>query len=248
MRKLSLSARKNPATARLIIILSFIIVTLLAVFTGTLLRSAGISIPPYYLGIVIVVYLLTVLVYPRKIYGVMFTLKWNYTNRKISDGFLALSTYLMLLILSNNDFSQINYIQSAVAAPTSVLPGDSTVKKYQTIREFSKSMKDEDGNQLKWKQKKKLLKEQVKAIRKADDLSRGNKTLLIIVSVLVALGLLVLLTGLACNLSCNGSEAAAIILGVGGAALVVFLLIVVLRSIDRKYRKSREKPVEPPAM
>jgi hypothetical protein len=50
-------------------------------------------------------------------------------------------------------------------------------------------------------------------------------------SVAVALGLLYLIAALACNLSCAGSDIAAVIVGVGGAGLVIFLLIVVIRKI-----------------
>ena len=85
---------------------------------------------------------------------------------------------------------------------------------------------------------------QFKAIRKP----RMTRSVpwLIILSVLVALGLVLLVTSLACELSCNGSEAAAVVLAIGGTALVVFLLIVVLKSLNRKYKKSKEKEVEMP--
>ena len=86
-----------------------------------------------------------------------------------------------------------------------------------------------------------MLKTQLKEIRKADDMSKGEKVALIILSVIVALGLLALVGSAACTLSCNGSDAAALIVAIGGTALVVWLLISVIRRINSKTRKKRSK-------
>ena len=87
--------------------------------------------------------------------------------------------------------------------------------------------------------KKKLLKEQLRAIKKSGEISKGGKVALIILSVIVALGLLYLVAALACNISCSGSEGGAIILAVGGTALVIFLLVITLRAILGKKKKPK---------
>lgn len=102
-------------------------------------------------------------------------------------------------------------------------------------------MKDANGKQLSWKERKKLLKAQVRAIKKADDLSNGAKVALIFLSALVALGLLFLVAALACDLSCSGSGAAAVLVGLAGTALIALLLVVVIRAILGKKRK-KPKP------
>jgi hypothetical protein len=57
--------------------------------------------------------------------------------------------------------------------------------------------------------------------------------------VLVAIGLIFLALGLACNLSCNGHDGGAVLVGVGGTALVIFLFIIAIRSIYPGKRKKR---------
>jgi hypothetical protein len=126
---------------------------------------------------------------------------------------------------------------------TKIVPGDSSLTSYKSIREFSASIRDKEGKLLKWKERKNLLKEQVRSIKKADTLSEGGKAGLIVLSVLVAIGLLALVAGLACNLSCNGSEGAAALVGIGGTALIIFLLFLVIKGI-KKNRKVSEKTPE----
>ncbi|MGH2564923.1 MAG: hypothetical protein ACRDE5_10435, partial [Ginsengibacter sp.] len=114
---------------------------------------------------------------------------------------------------------------------------DSIKKSYKSFSEFSASMKDKDGNQLKWKERRKLLKEQVREIKKSNELSKGDKIFLTILSVIIASGLLILVASLACNLSCNGSGAAAVAVGLGGAALIFFLFTLAMRGIHGKKKK-----------
>jgi hypothetical protein len=67
-------------------------------------------------------------------------------------------------------------------------------------------------------------------------------------SVVVAIGLIYLVAALACSLSCNGSDAAALIVGIGGAALVAFLLIIAIRAITGKKKKKviiQDQPEKP---
>ncbi|MEI9943660.1 MAG: hypothetical protein WDN26_05510, partial [Chitinophagaceae bacterium] len=121
-----------------------------------------------------------------------------------------------------------------------LLPKDSTLSTYKNVAAFTASMKDENGKTLKWKERKKLLKAQVKEIKKSKELSNGAKAGLIILSSIIALGLLALILGLACDLSCSGADGLAILVGVGGTALIVFLLVLTIRSITGKKRKRKQ--------
>lgn len=171
-----------------------------------------------------------------------------YVRQKTCDGLLAASTFCMIVCLSNQPGEIFNYSASVNAAVpvNSYLPKDSTVvKKHKSIAGFAASLKDESGKSLVWKEKKKLLKEQVRAIKSNKEMSRGSKVALIILSVLVAAGLLALVLALACDLSCNGSEAAAILVGVGGTALIVFLLLVAIRAITGRKKKSKIGKAKP---
>jgi len=61
-------------------------------------------------------------------------------------------------------------------------------------------------------------------------------------AVIVALGLAALVGALACELSCNGSEGAALLVGIGGTALIIFLLIITIRAIKRGKKEPKEAP------
>jgi hypothetical protein len=150
----------------------------------------------------------------------------------------------MVLLVGNYHTSDTKIFSTlgAVIPANSTLPDDSTVKTYKSFTAFSESLKDETGKSLKWKEKKKLLKEQVKGIQKAADLSPEGKIALIILSVLVALGLILLVAALACSLSCGGSSGAAILVGLGGTGLVILLLTLAIKGINGK-KKKEEKPV-----
>jgi hypothetical protein len=49
---------------------------------------------------------------------------------------------------------------------------------------------------------------------------------------LIAVGLIGLVAALSCNLSCSGSEAAALLLLIFGTGLIIFLLVKVIKRIN----------------
>ena len=111
-----------------------------------------------------------------------------------------------------------------------------------TISAFYHSLKDENGKYLKWKERKVLLKQQLRSIRRADEMSKGAKIVLTVLSILVALFLIGLVLALACSLSCDGSVAGAILVGVGGTALVILLFVLAIRAINGHKRRNKPKP------
>ena len=123
------------------------------------------------------------------------------------------------------------------------MPKDSSAVTYKSIAAFSTSLKDENGNRLKLKERKRLLKTQIHAIKNAKSISTGGKIALIVLSVVLAFGMVFLISALACSLSCGGAEAGVILLGLGGSILFAFLLVITIRSITGK-RKKRLKDKE----
>ena len=65
-----------------------------------------------------------------------------------------------------------------------------------------------------------------------------------ILAIVAALGLLLLVGALACELSCNGSDAAAIIVGVLGTAAVVIGFVAVMKAIQRKNQRRQQEKTE----
>ena len=70
--------------------------------------------------------------------------------------------------------------------------------------------------------------------KKAD----AEQVALIILACIAAVGLLYLVMALACTLSCNGSDAAAVIVAILGLAGIIWGLIAVIRAINRKKTKT----------
>lgn len=248
MRKTSIWAKTHKWPARFIIIGSFIILNALGIFCGILLNDLNISLTTAFLLFFLGIYILGVLLYPAKwMKGKILSSTAFYIRKKSCDFILAAAAFGMFIYLGNHPekiFQGYPSLNAAIVINPS-LPKDSITKGYKSISAFSASMKDKDGNQLKWKERKKLLKEQVRGIKKSNDLSKGQKTFLIILSVIVALGLLFLVASLACSLSCNGSDALAVIVGLGGTALIVFLFVLVMRSIQGKKKKKSSSQPQP---
>lgn len=234
MRKISSWAKLHPVSAQIIIVSSFLVLNILGYSTGLLLRETGISLPFITILFFICLYAVGFIAYPFKVKRTRRRVTpVQYLQQKTCDLLLAGSSFLMIVYFGNHREVLFRYSLpfTKAMASTPVLPRDSVSKTYKSIADFSVAMKDAGGKMLHWKERKKILKEQVRAIKKADDLSAGAKAGLIILSVAVALGLIYLIAALACNLSCGGSDVAAVIVGIGGTGLVIFLLVVVIRKI-----------------
>ncbi|MDX1938599.1 MAG: hypothetical protein SFU21_15875 [Flavihumibacter sp.] len=242
MKSISIWARHNKWQARFAITISWILLTLIGLYLGLVIREFNFMLPMSVLVSSIVAFLMTFLLYPLK-YQRKEKKSSFYAWQKNSDFVVATASFIMIIYIANKPETLLSGYQSGLAAVTSEIsfPIDSAHRTYMSIKDFNSSMKDADGKLLKWKERKKLLKSQIKAIRKADDMSKSKKTALIILSVIVAMGLLLLVSSAACTLSCNGSGAAALIVGIGGTALVVWLLIVVIRRIKSKTQKKQIK-------
>jgi hypothetical protein len=245
MKRISLWARQHVLASRIIIICSFTLLTVLGIVTGRLVDSIGFSFSSTLIMVVIAIFFIGVLAYPDKyLKGKKLKPAVFYVRQKTCDFLLAASTFCMIVYFSNQPGQLFNYSNPLSAAvPASIpIPKDSTLKTYKTLAAFTASLKDENGKGLKWKEKKKLLREQIKAIKKSD-MSDGGKVALIILSVLVAAGLLALVAALACDLSCNGAEGAAVLVLIGGIVVVGLLLILVIRAITGKKRKRKEPAI-----
>ena len=84
---------------------------------------------------------------------------------------------------------------------------------------------------------------QVRAIKRSKEPSTAGKVALILLSVIVAMTLVVGLVFLSCAISCNGgSGALSWIVLLGGTALIVFLLVVVIRRILGVKKKKIKDP------
>jgi hypothetical protein len=247
MKKISYWAKDHKQEARIAIVICYVLLNSLAIISGYLLQQAGVLLLPVFLICCFAVFIIAVMVYPSKYRkGLSLSSSAFYNLQKTCDWVIVSCTFCMIFYLSNrpeNLFRFYPKVNAIIINPTSK---DNAGEPYKSISNFSSSLKDKDGNLLKWKERKKLLKEQVRSIKKDKELSKGAKTLLIILSVIAAAGLFFLVAALSCNLSCSGYDAAAVLVGVGGTALIIFLLVFAIRAITGKKgkgKKTSEKPL-----
>jgi hypothetical protein len=240
MKKISWWAKNHKLSARILIVASFICLNALAFVTGQFLNQLGILFSQAFLFGCFFIFLVAFIAYPlKKQKGKKARPSWYYRLQKSCDFILAASTFCMIVCLSNQPEKLFQFYPKIKASAIAFPVKDTTVKHYKPIGKFNSSLKDGKGNQLKWKERKKLLREQVREIKKDHNLPKGEKIALIILSALIAAGLLMLVAALSCNLSCNGYGAAAAIVGIGGTALVIFLLVLAIRAINGKKRKRK---------
>ncbi len=241
MKHLSIWAHRHHWPARFLMTTVWITLFFLAIISGASLMKQNILLSPAVFSTLVVVFLLVVLFYPFRQQRKTIKASLYYRWQKSCDFLLAFCSFGMVLFAANQPgilFQQNGSLYAATTSPVS-LPKDSSAKKFLPIKEFSKKMYDADGKLLKWKEQKNMLKQQVKAIKSSPGMSKAGKTMLTILAVLAALGLLLLVTALACNLACNGSGAAAVLVGAAGAGLVVFLLVLTIRAIYGKKKRKK---------
>jgi membrane protein implicated in regulation of membrane protease activity len=247
IKQLSFWAKKHKWASRFIIVFSFIIMNALGIVTGFLFDSLNVTLSSLILFASVLIFLLAWFKYPsRKKTTNTFEKDRSYVIQKTCDLVLIGSTFLMFVFFGNRQTSQVNYFVLTSSANTFSVPKDST-KTYKSLEEFKKMMKDENGKPLKLKERKKLLKQQIRAIKNADDMSDGGKVALIILCVLLAIVLAYGVAALSCSLSCSGAEGAAVVVAILGAAGIVFLTIFLIRGIVRKSKKSKSKEIKPDA-
>ena len=240
MKKISIWARHHKSQARIILIISFIILNILAVIVGRLFFQSEINFGNGFLMGSFIGLIAIAIIYPsKKLKGSIINNSAYYFMQKSCDFMLAACTFCMLICISNRPENIFQFYPKLNAFAITIFHKDTTAERYKSITDFYNSLKDKNGNILKWKERKKLLKEQVKTIKKDNELSKGAKTTLIILSCLAAVGLFLLVASLSCSLSCGGSDAAAVLVGIGGTALIIFLLVLVIRSINGKKRKKK---------
>jgi hypothetical protein len=239
MRKISIWAKWHKWPARLLLVLSILLLNITGIVTGLMLNKLGLLLPASIFFLFLLLYFAAFILYPSRSQRKKLQPAVFYRRQKTCDMLLAAAAFCMFICISNDADPVKTWFSNfpAAAASTPLAVTDSSLKTVKPIAAFVNSLKDENGKLLKWKERKKLLKEQVRAIKNSGEMSKGEKTLLIILCVVVALGLLFLVAGLACNLSCSGSDGAALLVGLGGSALIIFLAIIAIKAITGKRKK-----------
>ncbi len=230
MKKISLWASKHPWQSRFLIVLIYLALNFIGLVAGDVLFSSHLIIPADSIYVTSIIFLLAILLYPQK------KNKHRYTNfykrQKLTDFILASTSFLLIISfgnhyntthpLTNSPFHSLYAIANS-PVPATVLPFKHFTKEKPVIKK-KKGIKN-------LKQK---LRDNIRLLRKEYKSStNGEKTALIVLAILVAAGLLLLLAALACNISCAGSEGAAVVVALLGTGLIIFLLVRVIKRLKR---------------
>ena len=236
MKQISYWAKNHVWQSRLLIILIYTMLNILGIFTGKMLNEINIIIPKLYFIIFTVSIIALWIYYPER-GNINSSIKPSYFFRKLFDFSLGAVTFLMIIYVGNK--WQNLFIESNTATASFIVPHskDSAIYNNHLIKNFITTINSNDVNKLTQRQKFRLLKDQIKVIKKDKGTSKAGKTLLIILSVVIAIALLFGLAALSCNIACAGSEGLAWVIAIGGTFLIVFFLARIIKRISRPSAK-----------
>lgn len=241
MKKISYWAKNHIWQSRLLIILIYILLNVNGIFTGKLLNEVNVIIPGIYFIVCIIFTIVLCIFYPERNAKPGVSSSALYLRRKLFDFSLGAVTFLMIIYAGNNWKNLFAKSESAQASNIIHVPKDTVIYNNPLIKNFIAVIKSMDVNKLSQREKLKLIKDQIKTIKHDKDTSNGSKALLITLSIIIALFLLFGLAGISCSLSCSGSEALAIIVGIGGTFLIIFFLIRIIKRITNSHVKKKEE-------
>lgn len=237
MRSLSLWAKYHVVTARIIIIISHCILIWIGYFLGNQLSHLGIALSPLWTYFLIALFFVTAALYPSG------RSSKNYVKRKLCD-FLAVACGFLLTISVVNNLNRSTAIYQTAEA---VVPINPSSYKYAQAKNLLEQFEKGEKTKFTLKEKRVIRKEfKYQLLRYAKAKLVGNKNdtgdaAAIVLVCIAAAGLFFLLIGLACSLSCNGSEAAAWAVFILGTVAIVWGSVAIIRSINRKHGKSKRQ-------
>lgn len=222
MKNLSFWGRNNKNAARLIIIVSYVFLNAIALFLGDLFYSMNVAFTPLFCALAVVLTLIGYMIYPLR------SRKGEYRNffirQKSADFILITSTFLFIVYLGNVLNNTNNPFRNPVQAISVITGNNAAAIHHSPVEKKVVTKKD----------LRKKIRAEFNSLRKAyKDSTKGQKILYIALAVLAALALGYGVAILACHISCSGSEALAIVVGLVGFAGIVFGLVKVIQRITR---------------
>lgn len=234
MRKISYWAKIHPSKAIAVIVLLKVMLAVLAVSLGLQLSNNSMRVPGNLLWLCAVAMILCIVAYPSQKKGRSVR---QYYRQKTCDFLIGLSSFLCIMTVTNNP-QQTGWLSPfSLAHSFTFKPG---------AAEILTSLKENPGKKLTREEKKILKKEfykQLKIYAKCKlthDKEGGDKALLILLTIIGAVGFLFLLAALVCELSCSGSETGALILAILGTAGIIWATVAIVRNIQKKNQPKKE--------
>jgi hypothetical protein len=230
MKSISIWAHQHKTAARISIVFIYLLLNIIGVFAGDVLFSMGFLFPFFfYLSCILIVFT-GLVIYPSKKNKAKYT---NfYTRQKLADCLLISATFLLIVYHGNsiNTNQQKNY--------NPVYGSSIFSSNADHLEKISRPVKNKNGAGLSKNNVRKNFKNTLKELRKKyTESTKSEKTILIILSILFALGLIIILGALSCSIACSGSEALADVVFFAGLGGIVFGLIKLIQRISRGKRK-----------
>lgn len=228
MKSLSLWAYHHKGTARLLIVLCYLVLNLIGFLAGDLLLFMNLQVSAFIVYLIATVFLLALVLYPSR------REKHRYGNfyvwQKTCDGVLITTTFLLIISAAN--------LRQAVDSPFRISTVQALVPSFALPPQKVSIQKKEHKLSFIQKAKSKLAKA-VQSVRSYwKSRTTAEKVLLIFLAAVLAAAALTGVLALSCNIACAGSDGAAILVAVLGSALVIFLLARAIRGINRTHGKA----------
>ena len=237
MRKLSLWAKYHPTYARAIIIVSHVILIWLGYLLGMQLTQMDIQLSYLWIYLPVALSFAMVVLYPYK------RSSENYLRRKFCDFFITCCSFFLTVCVVNDLNRPFTISQSAYA----VTPVDPSSYKYSEAKKLLEQFEKGEKTKFTSKEKRIIKKEfkyqlgrYIKAKVAGNKSDSGDAGAIILICV-AAVGLFFLLSALACNIACNGSEVAAWIVFLLGTAAIIIGAVAAIRAIKRKHATVKTK-------
>ena len=235
--KVSTWAKRNPWTARFLIVSSHVLLTISAILLGLILTNLGISIPGYIFMTAGLMFSVGLIIYPLQAEKrVRYSKTQFYHRQKLADLMLAGATFIMVLQLGNGYFnSEMKLVQRAWNITAEACYVKITQPEKVTSPIEKDSGKEFENSITSGKEKRSSLQSRIQKLQsQINKGSEGGKAGLGILLIIGSLGLLFLVVALACNLSCSGAEGAAVMVGILGGAAIIFLLLKAFKMMGKK--------------
>ena len=232
MRNLSIWAFRHAIAARLVIIFSQLMLAILAVLLANQLAILDIHFPLWWMYLGFALFFISWFAYSR----IRRESAWRFAKQKILDFLLTALGFLLVMLLADQ-LNQPNYSSSAVNAATFVK--DPPAYKNPEAEKLLKAFKSGEKTKFTAKEKRILKKEFKYQLKKyaleeiTGKKSDAGQTALIVLTILVAVGLWLLIASLACEVSCSGSDAGAVIIVIIGTAAIIWGTVAVIKAINR---------------
>ncbi|MEM6964307.1 MAG: hypothetical protein AAF573_06050 [Bacteroidota bacterium] len=225
MKKITYWANENRKLSILILIILHFITFWIYYFLGAYLYLENVMLHPVWNLVSVLLFFVALLFYPIKNVrrGVF---KDSFFRRKVWQSVAILSIAMMVTVFGNHRAKIHLGYEVPFAQPTAL----DIDKRSSAEKELSKKEKRSLKRQLRKKIRKGIWK--LRKYKKA--ISKGQRTALEILTILIAFGLLILILVLSCHIACAGSEGFALMFLIGGWILTIFGTVVIFRILKRK--------------